>query len=124
MVTIDAERTDLTQKNLGVAELRQYPRMPMKRAKGQLKKNAFLSNYTMVTILDISKSGIGVLATKRFVLGERVKIKIGYKKVTGTVAYSFQLLGKRQCRIGIEFDTELTISDMLSIGASGRYAFG
>jgi hypothetical protein len=123
VITIDAELTSLKKKSLGVAELRQYPRMPMKRAKGQLKKKVFLSNYSTVTILDISKSGIGVLATKRFILGERVKMKIGYKKITGTVAYSFQLLGERECRIGIEFDTLLTISDMLSIGASGRYAF-
>jgi hypothetical protein len=123
-VTIaNAELVSFKTESLGVAELRQFPRMPMKRAKGQLKKQALLANYTVVTILDVSRSGVGVLAAKRFVLGERVKLKIGYKVIIGTVVYSFQLLGKRECRMGIEFESMLTMSDMLSMGASGKYAF-
>ncbi|OIQ26571.1 PilZ domain-containing protein [uncultured Vibrio sp.] len=104
-------------------EFRMHPRMPMKRVTAQIKKKGLLNKYSSIELIDISKGGLGLECRTKIEVGVKVDIRLGSKKLTGIVVYMKQILGSRDFKLGVRFDENLGISDMLYIGAPTSIAF-
>ncbi|MGF1695714.1 PilZ domain-containing protein [Vibrio kyushuensis] len=117
------QKTPDDLKNRSKQELRAYPRMHMKGTKAYIRRRTLLSTYTPMEIIDLSKGGLGIECRSKFEMGEKIEIKLGPRKLQGTVSYLRQELGKRNFRVGIKFDKTLGISDMIFIGAPSEFVF-
>lgn len=105
-----------------VHENRRDPRLSMRLAKGYVKKAGIFSHYSTIRIVDISKGGVGIESLRLFEIGNIVKVRLGDRKYQGRVVFGRQIVGRRQLRIGIQFEKKLSISDMLFFGASKQIA--
>ncbi|MCK6265779.1 PilZ domain-containing protein [Vibrio sp. ZSDE26] len=127
-MTIDTSKNDVENRSLrsekkSFFEFRSHPRMEMKKLKATIKKRGLLSKHISIEVIDLSKGGIGVECRSRIEVGEKVDIKLGSKKFTGSVVYLKQFLGVRNFKLGVQFDEELSISDMFYVGAPAEIAF-
>lgn len=105
-----------------IQEHRKDPRFSMQFAKGYVKKAGIFSHHITIKVVDISKGGIGIECPRKIDVGSRVKVRIGNRKYQGRVVFGRQIVGRRQLRIGIQFEKKLGISDMLFFGASKQIA--
>jgi hypothetical protein len=117
----------MSKKN-EVAKQPRDPRYPVEEAGVLLAKQMHVEPY-LVTVFDVSRSGLRVRCTSGFPIGTEVTVSCGGADIFGTVRYSRMVFGDVEFNVGIQASRLTTKEgdanemDLTRIFKVKRYAF-